>query len=289
MSLERLDPATTLGSVHLDVTDLERAVGFYTRHLGFALLGRTPGVARLGAGDRELLVLHGGAGGPRSPRTTGLFHFAVVVPSRALLANVLVGLIASGTPLQGAADHGVSEALYLADPDGNGIEIYRDRPRTEWPMDQREVRMISEPLDLEGLLEERTTQTPSPLDPGSHLGHMHVQVSELQPAHDFYVNTLGFDLMQRFGHSALFVSAGGYHHHVGVNTWAGVGAPRPDPFMAGLRHFEVRVPDSAELGRVRARFESAGVAVVAVLAGKEEPDAFEVEDPSGNRLRFIAG
>src|SRR5262249_42276920 len=151
----------------------------------------------------------------------------------------------NGSGYPGASDHGVSEALYLADPDGNGIEIYRDRMPADWPRRGSELEMVLAPLDLGSLLGEAEGQGPIPSDmpAATRIGHVHLHVRVLAEAEAFYCGVLGFDVMQRMGHSALFVSAGGYHHHLGLNTWAGVGAPVQPEGTAGLEHFEVILPD----------------------------------------------
>ncbi len=276
---------TRVGPVHLTVRDLEAQVSFYTDRIGLALNGRGAGTARLGAAGPDLLVLWERAQAPRAHGTTGLYHFAILVPSRPALAAALHHLLEQRTPLTGAADHLVSEALYLSDPEGNGIEIYRDRPRGEWPMEGGRVRMATDPLDLDGLLSDRE---PGGVDSGrlasgTTIGHVHLHVADLEAARRFYVDLLGFDLMQRYGHSALFVSAGGYHHHVGLNTWMGEGAPPSPPGAAGMHHFVVRLPDRAARAAVIARFRAAGVAIESV----EEGEA--LADPSSNRIVLAVG
>jgi len=220
-----IDPATHIGAVHLTISDLGRSVRFYEAHLGFRLHRRDERTARMGAGDRDLLLLQQSDRAPRVRGTTGLYHFAILVPSRADLARSLRRLVETETVLQGAADHLVSEAIYLADEDGNGIEIYRDRARADWPFVNGQLQMGADPVDFEALLAEANGGG-GPLPRGTTIGHVHLHVSRLADAQRFYVDVLGFDLMQRYGPSALFVSAGGYHHHVGLNTWAGVGRLR---------------------------------------------------------------
>jgi catechol 2,3-dioxygenase len=279
-----IDPATSIGAVHLTVADLDRAIRFYQTHLGFTLHDRDGDTARLGGGAEDLLVLTGSPSARRAHGVTGLYHFAILVPSRVELAQTLRRLIDSGTVMQGFADHGVSEAIYLADPDGNGIEVYRDRPRAEWPRTNSGLRMGTAPLNVETLLSDlrgETLRWPG-LAASTVMGHVHLHVGDLAAAERFYVDTLGFDLMQRYGHAALFVSAGGYHHHVGLNTWAGVGAPAPPPGAIGLRYYVVRVPGKRALADVRSRLSAAGV---------EEKDLDEgtfVRDPSGNGILLTA-
>jgi catechol 2,3-dioxygenase len=276
-----IDPAASIGSVHLTVSDLTRSVQFYESQLGFLVQRRDDRTAWLGAGGADLLVLSGREDAPRVRGTTGLYHFAILVPTRGDLAGALRRLIATNTRMQGAADHGVSEALYLADPDGNGIEIYRDRPRAEWPYAGAQLRMGADPLDLDELFAEPAEGGDSAaLAAGTVIGHVHLHVSRLDEAERFYVGVLGFELMQRYGPSALFVSAGGYHHHVGLNTWAGVGAPPPPPGAIGLRHFVVRLPTAAAVEEVAARLAAAGVPAEAVEGG------LLVRDPAGNAIKF---
>ncbi len=274
-------PATlALGAVHLTVADLDAAIDFYTRRIGLRLKVRSEGEARLGTRDEDLLVLVARPDARRARGTTGLYHFAILVPSRADLANVLRHLVETRTPLQGASDHLVSEAVYLADPEGNGIEIYRDRPRAEWPLRDGRLRMATDPLDVDGLLAESAGGTWSGLPDGTRMGHVHLHVSRLPETEAFYTGVLGFDLVQRYGGAALFVSAGGYHHHVGLNTWAGEGAPAPPPDSLGLRFFEVRLPDADALAALAARVRESGA------RAKDVPCGLDVADPSGNHLRF---
>ncbi|HSL82487.1 MAG TPA: VOC family protein [Thermoanaerobaculia bacterium] len=269
--------------MHLTVSDLDRSVAFYEERLGLGVHRSEGRRAALGAGEEGLLVLVEEPGARPAIGATGLYHFALLVPSRAALARALARLEETGTPLSGAADHGVSEALYLSDPDRNGIEIYRDRPREAWPFEDGELAMTTDPLDLDDLRaalddEDGAGDGRAGVDPGSVIGHVHLHVSRLDPARHFYVDILGFEVTQRYGPAALFVSAGGYHHHVGLNTWKGVGAPPPPPGSTGLRHFELRLHDAAELGRVRGRLAEAAAAI------EERPDGLLVRDPSDNAL-----
>jgi catechol 2,3-dioxygenase len=276
----RIDPAARIGAVHLTISDLGRSVRFYESHVGFVLHRREERTAWLGAGRADLLVLSQSETAPRVRGATGLYHFAILVPSRADLARALRRLVDADTVMQGAADHGVSEALYLADPDGNGIEIYRDRARTEWPSVAGQLRMGADPLDLDGLLAEARSGNGAGLAAGTVIGHVHLHVSRLAEAERFYVDVLGLDLMQRYGPSALFVSAGGYHHHIGLNTWAGVGAPPPPPGAIGLRHFDVLLPDAAALLDVERRLTAAAVPI------EPAADGFIVRDPSNNAIHL---
>ena len=273
-----IDPAARIGHVHLTISRLDRSIEFYETRLGFTLHRRDDQTARLGAGGPDLLVLSQNEDAPRVHGTTGLYHFALLVPSRRHLGRALRRLVDNDVVLQGVADHGVSESLYLADPDGNGIEVYRDRPREQWPFVNGRLRMGTDPLDLESLLGEDRDGDRRGLDPATVIGHVHLHVSRLDESERFYVDVLGFELMQRFGPGALFVAAGGYHHHIGVNTWAGVGAPPPPPGAVGLRHFVVRLPTEAAREETIARVRSAGIEF------DTTPEGVLVRDPAGNAM-----
>jgi catechol 2,3-dioxygenase len=279
-----IDPSAHVGGVHLTISDLSRSIRFYESRLGFDLRRRDDRTAWLGAGGPDLLVLSQCETAPRVRGTTGLYHFAILVPTRADLARALRRLVATDTVLQGAADHGVSEALYLADPDGNGIEVYRDRPRAEWPYVGGALRMGADPVDFDDLLAEPVNAPETAgLARGTVMGHVHLHVSRLADAERFYVGVLGFDLMQRYGPSALFVSAGGYHHHIGLNTWAGVGAPPPPPGAIGLRHFAVQLPNTAAIEEVAARLRANGIPMEPVEGG------LLVRDPANNAILLTTG
>ncbi len=275
-----IDRAAHIGAVHLTVSDLDRAVRFYEAHLGFIVHRREERTAWLGAGAADLLVLTACEKAPRVRGTTGLYHFAILVPTRADLSRSLRRLVETATVLQGAADHGVSEALYLADEDGNGIEIYRDRRPEDWPRVGGRLQMRADPVDFEDLLAERGGDGSGFLPSGTVIGHVHLHVSRIDDARRFYVDVIGFELMQRYGPSALFVAAGGYHHHVGLNTWAGVGAPPPPPGAIGLKHFDVVLPDERAIAEVIARVTAAGIPTESVERG------VLVRDPANNAIRF---
>jgi catechol 2,3-dioxygenase len=282
---EPIHPGTTLGTVTLTVNDLDPARRFYERAIGLRTLDEAPESAVLGDADGAPLVELVGRpdAAPRPPRTTGLFHLALLVPSRADLACAVRRVIDAGWAFTGASDHLVSEALYLDDPEGNGIEIYRDRPRDQWPRIDGALQMATDPLDLEGVMS--TLAPGAPVDgmpTGTRLGHMHLQVADLGDAEAFYGGVLGFDVTVRHYPGALFLSAGGYHHHLGLNVWAGRGAPAPPRGARGLRRFEVAVPDGAELARIGDRVAAAG------LPAEDEGGALVVADPSGNRVALRA-
>jgi catechol 2,3-dioxygenase len=278
-----IEAATSLGAVSLTVSDLERARAFYEQVLGLVPSSGAPDDGPLAltdaAGGPALVILHEDrAAAPFNPRRSGLFHLAILVPSRVELARSLRRIVDARWPLSGASDHLVSEALYLRDPDGNGIEIYRDRPRAQWPYDDRgTIQMDTRRLDLPELLRELDRDAGSDPAPavaaGTRIGHVHLQVSELDPAERFYCGVLGFDATVRTYSGALFVSAGGYHHHLGLNTWQTLAAPPRSPGGIGLRSFEVVLPDGAALTRALDRVEAAGLDVEPLNGGLPSSDA----------------
>lgn len=277
-------PAVHTGPVRLVVPDLAHSLGFYTNILGFRVLDASDTVAVLTAdGTSPLLELTGDPGAPARPAfSTGLFHFAVLMPTRYDLARSLWRLVESGYPLSGASDHQVSEALYLDDPNGIGIELYRDRPRDEWPRRDGAIQMATLPLDLDGLFAEAGEAPPewSGLAPGTVMGHVHLQVSDLAAAEAFYRDVLGLELMVRYGGSASFLAAGGYHHHIGLNIWNSRGAPQPPPGAVGLRSFTMLVPSGEELDRILRAASEAGAVITPASGGAE------LTDPSGNVVRL---
>lgn len=281
----RIHPAARIGGVWLKVSTLHRAAPFYTEVLGLQILGEAAHRLELGVTPgAPLIVLEETPGATRKPaRATGLYHFAILVPARVDLARIVMRFIETQYPLQGAADHGVSEALYLADPDGNGIEIYVDRPAAAWPRADGALQMVTEALDMEGLLNLLGEPKQSAgLPPGAQIGHIHLHVSRLAEAEAFYRDRLGLDVTQHYGGSAAFLSAGGYHHHVGINTWAGVGAPPPPANAVGLRHFTLQLPDAPALQRLIEHLQAGGVALM------PEAHSVTLADPSGNRILLTA-
>jgi catechol 2,3-dioxygenase len=269
-------PQTTVGAVHLTVADLDRSERWYAHALGLDA-ARDDGMARLSVGGSELLVLYEERGAQPVRGHTGLYHYALLVPERSDLARWLAHVAQERIPLTGLSDHFVSEAIYLRDPDGHGIEIYRDRPRERWEHVGNTIRMGVEPLDVEDLLSASGGGT-ALVPAGTRMGHVHLHVADLAAAAAFYRDALGFDEMARLGDQALFLSAGGYHHHIGTNTWAGHGATPPPPGSAALRHATIVLPDAAERDRVAGRAADAGAEPVEVAGG------ILVRDPSENAL-----
>jgi catechol 2,3-dioxygenase len=275
----RLPDDLRFGAIALAVTDLERSVDYYRRRLGLELLQRQGSRATFGAGGRRLLELEERTGAARDPQSADLFHFALRVPSRPALARQLARLAATDTTLTGASDHNVSEALYLRDPDGHGIEFYRDRPRESWFQDGR-VRMGTTALDLAGLLKEAPEggRGEDPLDPGTNIGHVHLETLDLARAKAFYVDRLGLEVTtERPG--ATFMSKGGYHHHIAVNTWGNRTRPAEDDHgRIGMLWFEIALPD-----------RSSGAALAVEFGAPVSADQpLVVTDPNGLAIRFVA-
>jgi catechol 2,3-dioxygenase len=277
-----IDPATEIGPVALTVADTFASSAFYEQAIGLRPLPGSDDRVALGAGETAVVELIGDPEAPpRPPGTTGLFHLAILVPSRLELARTLRRVADAGSRFGGASDHLVSEALYLQDPEGNGIEIYHDRPRDEWPVANGELRMDTIPLDLQGLLLELpdgSEEAGGPIAAGTRIGHVHLNVADLAAAEEFYVGTLGFEVTVRGYPQALFVSAGGYHHHIGLNTWTGEGAPPPPPGARGLRWFEVLLPTPEALAEVEERLAAAGIEAA------QDNRGLRLSDPSGNAL-----
>jgi catechol 2,3-dioxygenase len=281
----RIDPTTAIGTVRLTVSDVGRSVTFYERAVGLRTVAAEGSTVSLSGPDGAPLVeLEGNpAAYPLDRRATGLFHMAILVPSRLELARSLQRLAVHRWPLDGASDHLVSEALYLSDPDGNGIEIYRDRPREAWPRSNGQLQMATLPLDLDHLLGELTSPAADMGQAGTRMGHVHLQVSDLHEAEEFYSGVLGLEVTVRGYPGALFVSAGGYHHHIGLNTWRSAGAKPASPGSIGLRDFDLVLADERALQEVVGRVETAGIATEAVASGAR------VRDPSGNAVVLRSG
>jgi catechol 2,3-dioxygenase len=268
-----------LGPVHLTVTDLDRSIPFYEDAIGLRLRRRDDDAAALGTTEANLVVLHERPNARPAGRHAGLYHFALLHPSREELARAGQRLLDTRTPTSGASDHGVSEAIYLPDPDGNGIELAADRPRERWG-DLRDPTVAGgpEPLDMRGLLGLAEGQEPRPqADPGLVVGHLHLHVGDLERALAFYRDVIGFDVMTMLP-TAAFVSAGGYHHHLGLNTWRGKGAPPAPADAVGLRRWTAVLGDRAELDALRERVDAAGI------EGQDADSGFIVRDPWNSAL-----
>jgi catechol 2,3-dioxygenase len=274
-----LPAALRLGAVHLTVASVDRAVAWYQRALGLRVHSHEPTTAELGDGVETVVVLHEDAQARPAGRHTGLYHYALLYPSREELARAALRLAATRTPIQGASDHRTHEAIYLPDADGNGIELACDRDRDQWPTD---LGYAGGPaaLDFDSLL--ATVQGEQPTDhvgEGLRMGHVHLHVGDIEQALAFYRDVLGFEEQANLG-SAAFVSAGGYHHHLGINTWSGR-SPAPE-HTAGLRQWTVQMPTDADLADVRGRAEAAGHATEPVEGG------FLVRDPWRTAVAFVS-
>lgn len=230
------EPNIYVGEVNIKVKNLENSITFYQNIIGFQILEKSERKAVLNAdGKTPLVTLEQPADViPKQGRMSGLYHFAILLPSRADLGGFLRHIIQTGYPL-GAADHYVSEALYLEDPDGNGIEVYRDRPSSEWTWKNDLVNMATEQLDAEGILASSVAEWDG-LPPGTIMGHIHLHVGDLEKAKEFYTKGLGFDVVSYYP-QAVFLSSGRYHHHVAINTWQGAGAPTPPKNSVGLKWY----------------------------------------------------
>jgi catechol 2,3-dioxygenase len=279
-------PATLrLGPVHLVVTDLDRSVAWYQRALGLRVHRHDVTDAALGAGGEDVVVLHEQSQARAPGRHAGLYHYAMLYPTREELARAALRLAATGTPIQGASDHGTHEAIYLPDPDGNGIELAADRPRERWPTPEEEFSGGGpRPLDFDALLAtvaaEGDAAPAGPVQAGLRMGHVHQHVGDVADGLAFYRDVLGFDVWALLP-TAAFVSAGGYHHHLGFNTWKGEGAPSVPDGVVGLRHWAIVLETVDQVAEVRDRVRVAGCAAEDVTGG------FAVADPWGMPVHVV--
>jgi catechol 2,3-dioxygenase len=285
-SVSAMPSGMEMGPVSLIVADLERSLAFYERILGCALLARRGKSAVLGS-ERPLLLLTERRDAPRRPPgTTGLYHVAFLLPGRTDLACALRHLVASGYPPSSLQDHGISEALYLSDPDGNGIELYRDRPHSAWPWQQGKL-LATEPsmqLQRESLLAELdgTDYRWSGLPAFTRIGHVHLQVADLARSMVFYRDELGLEESITGMSGACFFAAGGYHHHIGCNVWTNADAPPPAHNVLGLHFFTLMVPEQTHVMRLVARLKAAGREVVPYA------QSYLLRDPSHYRIVLTA-
>ena len=281
----RLPDALRLGHVRLQVSDLERSLEYHTSVLGLEArrIDRTSAALHAAGEPAPLveLVERPGTTAIGANSRLGLYHFAILVPDRAALGRFLGHLARTGTRL-GASDHLVSEALYLRDPDGLGIEVYRDRPRSEWRHVAGEIAMASDPLDTAGVLAAGKDEPWTGMPPGTVMGHVHLHVGDIATASRFYHDALGLDRMVSSYPGALFLSAGGYHHHLGVNTWAGKAAPASER-DARLLEWRILLPTDDDVRAVAERLGAAGHSVT------RESEGWVAKDPWGTPLRLLAG
>ena len=272
-------PITFVAQVHIKVQDLERSLAFYQDVIGFKVLSKTDRTAELTAdGKTPLLTIEQPENAePKMGRTTGLYHFALLLPKRSDLAKIVRHFVEIGLQF-GSSDHLVSEALYLSDPDGNGIEIYIDRSPSDWTWKNGEVMMTVDPLDFPDLLSIGQQQSWKGLPAGTVMGHIHLHVAELANTEKFYTEGLGLEAVCRYGTQALFISSGKYHHHIGLNTWNGVGAPKPSVNSAGLQSFKLIFENEAAINQAVENLKKLGAAAAV------ENNQVITEDPSGNRI-----
>ena len=277
-TMPTLPDTLRLGPVDLTVRDGDRAVAWYQHALGLRVHRQDTGVAELGDGDETTVILHEDPQALPAGRHAGLYHYALLYPSREELARAVVRIAATRTPIDGASDHETHEAIYLPDADGNGIELAADRPRELWP-DHLGYAGGPKPLDVDDLLQTVAGEDySSQVGPGLRMGHVHLHVGDIGQGLGFYRDTLGFEEQAQIGGSAVFVSAGGYHHHLGFNTWRGQGVPPAPEHRAGLRYWTVELPTAADVEAVRSRLE-----------GTEPVEGgFEARDPWGTAVRFLA-
>jgi catechol 2,3-dioxygenase len=273
-------PYIYVGEVNIKVKNLDNALTFYQTIMGFKVLDKTDRKAALTTDGKTALVTLEQPENviPKEGRMSGLYHFAILLPSRADLSVFLRHFLGTGYPL-GAADHYVSEALYITDPDGNGIEVYRDRPSKEWTWKNGLVDMATEELDGNSILAESDAEWTG-LPEGTGMGHIHLHVGDLQRAEDFYTKGLGFNVVSHYP-QAVFLSTGGYHHHIAINTWQGVGAPTPPSNSVGLNWYTLVFPN------MEARKTAINqLQLIGTLLGKEA-DYYVTSDPAGNRIRLV--
>jgi catechol 2,3-dioxygenase len=280
-STAALPAALRLGAVHLTVADVGRSVAWYQDALGLRVHAREAATAALGDGTAVTVVLHEDPQARPAGRHAGLFHYALLYPSREELARAALRLTATRTRVQGASDHRTHEAIYLADPDGNGIELAADRPRDRWPADLGYAAGPA-PLDFESLMGAvRGEQAPARVGAGLRMGHLHLHVGDIDEGLRFYRDALGFEERANLG-TAAFVSAGGYHHHLGFNVWQGRGVGPAPEHVAGLRHWTIVLPAAADVEAVRARLRAAGIGTEETVGG------LLVRDPWETALRIVA-
>jgi catechol 2,3-dioxygenase len=275
-----IHPGTNIGLVTLRVANLERSRRFYEGIMGFQPVEQTPGRAVLGGQDKqpllELIEVPGAAPQPR--RATGLYHVAILFPTRADLGREFLRLANAGWEI-GQGDHLVSEALYISDPDDNGLEVYQDRPRSTWQWANGTVKMATDPVDIRSLAEEgaRDAEPWEVLPAGTRVGHIHLQIGNIQEAEHFYHTILGFDVTAKMP-TALFISAGGYHHHIGLNTWHSLGAKPTPTTSAGLQSYVIAIPTTEGLQQVKGRLVAHNVPF------EEQEDLIRVNDPWSNEI-----
>jgi catechol 2,3-dioxygenase len=271
-----------IGAVGILVRDLDRMTAYYRDILGLALLERTPSVAILGTGGVALIELIRGRDAlPDDPREAGLYHMAFLMPTRADLARWILHVAKNRVPITGASDHDVSEAIYLDDPEGNGVEVYSDRPRDKWRRDGKLIFQKTDPLDIDAIISEidPKTATYCSAPEGLRIGHVHLRVGDVSRAEAFYCAALGLDVTRRRP-GATFLSSGGYHHHIAANVWHSDGAGPRNSKRTGLDWFAIESNDAPTLDKMKTNLAAIGVRIDPIRGG------FAAIDPWGTRIRF---
>lgn len=270
---------THVGAVHLNVNFMENSIKFYNEILGMNVLEASEQYAVLGTASRPLVYLY--QTNKARTQSAGLFHFALLVPSREALGNIFFHLIKTEYPLAGASNHDVSEAIYLQDPEGNGIEIYRDIPSSEWQYEENgNIVMGTVEMDYSGVLAANENKPFNGLDPETIMGHMHLSVIDLQKSVQFYEDFFGMDTMTTYGPSAAFLSAGGYHHHLGLNTWNRQ-TVKPEQDAPGLRHFDIHMPNDEDVEYFKKLLQEKGLEMF------KDGNSDIIKDPNGIGVRLM--
>lgn len=267
----------------LKVLDIEKSIRFYTEIVGFKVLNRKEKEVSLTADGINpiITIVEPDNVTPKLPRRTGLYHFALLLPSRFHLGLFLKHLKDTEYPIIGGSHHGVSEAIYLEDPDENGIEVYRDIDSKEWKRDGNQVNMVTDPLDYKGIIEEAGEEKWNEIPEETIIGHIHLHVGDLDKAKRFYCDGLGFDLVMKMANSALFISSGGYHHHIGLNIWNGKNAPALPDNAAGMKYYTLVFPDIDTREDKINNLKSLGYSVI------EEDNNIFTKDPSNNLIKLV--
>ena len=280
--LFRIDEQTELGVVTLNVQDLNKMSNFYEETIGLDVLNRQDGSVELGTKDNNKVLLKlvqvKVTGTPT--RKAGLFHTAFLLPSRKALGNVLFSYLKREIPVGGASDHGYSEAIYLQDPDNNGIEIYQDKPREDWDIQpDGTIKGITIQMDAQGVINSRDPEQVDKFPAGTIIGHVHLSAANLEATTEFYMDVLGLDLKYEYSEQARFFAAGGYHHHIGANTWAGESIPTREEEDLGLRSYTFVVPSADALEKVKANLVNLDMTFT-----EEAADVISVIDPNGVKV-----
>lgn len=270
---------THIGAIHLNVNFMENSLVFYNEILGLNVLESTDQYAVLGTRNRPLIYLY--QTNKERVKSAGLFHFALLVPSREALGNIFFHLIKTGYPLSGASNHDVSEAIYLQDPEGNGIEIYRDVPSSKWEFEENgNIVMGTTEMDFSSVLAANNNHPFKGLHPDTIMGHMHLSVIDLDKSIAFYKDFFGMDVMTKYGTSAAFLSAAGYHHHLGLNTWDKA-TEQPEQDAPGIRRFDIQMPNDEDVAHFKKLLNEKG------LTMHKDGNSEVIKDPNGIGIRLM--